>query len=419
MTRASFWRAGTALVLALLPLAAAGAQDKVTQRTVEGELVPRRAFVATVALADAGQNRILEAVALFLTIEIEASTRLVVTAEEAKADLTVRLSAAPAGRGFRLSASASGPALEASGGAAPFEYAATLAELGVEASAAFRAELAKRLDAAFPPVRARVTEIVTERVVEETEVITREQGVTLTIRAPAGTLLRLPDGERALMGEDGLWTAELPQNSSFAYRAELPGHYPQNRIAFIGDSDVTDEPGFIPLNSWRFGMDIRYLNLLFVPQAEWHFMPGRAFLQLGVESSALAPVRLTDKDDDPPLLHYIDLQLGGGLFWGHPDDRLRTALTLGLAGRFDAGKRYFGLAAYAPLSVRAGLRLSWELNPRLSAFVEGNSRLALILAPEGANPATVLHPMPYGLMLLKGGAFFEWPTFFVGARYGL
>jgi len=101
------------------------------------------------------------------------------------------------------------------------------------------------------------------------------------------------------------------------------------------------------------------------------------------------------------------------------DDAWNYGFNLGLATRLDAGDGLFRFADYAPVSLRLGARVSWQLTPRLSAFAEANGRLALIFAPEGVDPKNILDPMPGGLPLLDGLFHLELPTFFVGGRYGL
>ena len=74
--------------------------------------------------------------------------------------------------------------------------------------------------------------------------------------------------ERAVVDEAGLWERELEQNTSFAYRAELAGHVAQNRVVFIAPGGAVDELRFRPLDRWRFGLDLRYINFVVVPQLE-------------------------------------------------------------------------------------------------------------------------------------------------------
>ncbi len=409
-----------AVLLALLSLVLLQnelqAQSKVLSQTESvGGLAPRSVFI-TVDSASPNPAR-LEALALFLGLELEAKTRLVQATEEAKADIIVTLSATAVRTSFDLIGVAAQRA--PAGNAAPLRYSARVNDLGIDQAKAFFAEFGKRLDAAYPPVPAKITEIVTERVVQETETLIIVQGAWLTILAPPGTLLKLPAGEEAVVDDTGEWRRELEQNSSFGYRAELAGHLPQDRLVFIGADGVIEALSFEELDRWRFGLDIRYGNFVLVPQAEWFFVPGTFFVGGGIESSYLALAQSYDHDEEKLLVHYIDLQASAGAYLGRADAPLRSGFTLGLATRLDAGKGLFRFADYAPVSARAGLRVSWDLGKGFSAMAEANVRLALVLAPEGVDPRYILVPMPLGFPLAEGLFYFEMPTIFIGGRYGL
>jgi hypothetical protein len=418
-----------ALLALTLPTRALSAQTVVSQTESVGGLAPRSVFIAA-ERASPNQAK-LEALALFLGLELEANTRLVQAVEEDKADIVISLSATAVRNAFDLigvatlreaqadAAQSASPAAPAPRPQAPLRYAARVSELGIEQARAFFTEFGKRLDAAYPPVPAKITEIVTERVVQETETLIIVQGAWLTVLAPAGTLLKLPAGEEAIVDDTGEWRRELEQNSSFGYRAELAGHRPQDRLVFIGADGVIEALEFEELDRWRFGLDIRYGNFVFVPQAEWFFLPGTFFIGGGIESSYLALVQSYDHDDEGLLVHYLDAQVSAGAYLGRADAALRSGFTLGLAARLDAGKGLFRFADYAPVSARAGLRVSWDLGRGFSALAEANVRLALVLAPEGVDPARILDPMPVGLPIAEGLFYFEMPTIFIGGRYGL
>lgn len=399
----------------------AAAQGRVSRVQSLDELAPRSVYVMADGAALAALSReeaaAIEALVQFFSLELEARTKLVLALEESAADLVVRIGALSQRGGYELSALA----LPKQEGVNRLSYGARAASLGLDAVRPFMRELASRLDRAYPPVPAMVTEIVTERVVEERKVVTIIEGALLSVLAPPGTVLTLPDGEEVAVDESGVWERELEQNTGYAYRARLAGHVAQNRVVFIAPGGAIDELRFRPLDRWRFGLDIRYGNLVVVPQVEWYPWPGRLFVGGGVESSALALMPSFEKDDEDEslLIHYIDLQLGGGLWLREADDAWNYGFTLGLASRLDVGDGLFRFADYATGSLRLGARLSRQLTPRLSAFVEANGRLALILAPEGVDPTKILDPMPAGLPLLDGLLYLELLTFFIGGRFGL
>lgn len=399
----------------------AAAQDRISRVQSLDELASRSVYMmadrAALSSLSRDEAAAVEALIQFLNLELEARTKLVLAFEESVADIVVRIGVTSQRGGYELSALA----LPKQEGVNRLNYAARAATLGLDDARPFMRELASRLDRAYPPVPAMVTEIVTERVVEERQVITIIEGAILSVLAPPGTVLTLPDGEGAVVDEAGLWERELEQNTSFAYRAELADHVAQNRVVFIAPGGAVDELRFRPFDRWRFGLDLRYINFVVVPQLEWYLIPGRLFIGGGFESSALALAASYDRDDEGEgfLIHYIDVQLGGGLWMRKADDAWNYGFTLGLATRLDAGAGLFRFADYAPASLRFGARISRQLTPRLSAFVEGNGRLALILAPEGVDPNKILDPMPDGMPLLDGLFYLELPTFFVGGRYGL
>lgn len=379
--------------------------------TIEG-LAPQRVFVTHAS--DTAQPAKLAAIVEFLKLEIESESRLVVVPQETDADVILALSAVATRNGFDVIGTATG---RPSGVAGP-KRTARVADLNVSTARRFIIDIVKALDAAYPPVAIKVSEIVTERVVQNTEVRTTEQGVTLTVFAPAGVTLILPEDERATVDENGVWSRELPQNASFAYRAELPGFVPRSRLIFMGTEDVRDELELRPLDHWRFGLDIRYVNLILAPQAEWYWVPGSVFLSAGIESSFLAIVPSYERDYKP-LFRYIDLEVGGGLDLGKLDATLRPSLTLGLASRLDVGPGLFRFSDYGAVSMRTGLRINWAIAGPFTAFTELNSRLALVLVPEGVDPSLNLDALPKGLRLFDGHVVLEMPTLFFGGRYGL
>lgn len=425
MSRRTLARPPTGLTLLTFFIAAlassVAAQDRISRVQSLDELAPRSAYVmadrATLSNLSRDEAAAVEALIQFFNLELEARTKLVLAFEESAADIVVRIGALSQRGGYELSALA----LPKQEGVNRLSYGARAASLGLDAVRPFMRELATRLDRAYPPVPAMVTEIVTERVVEERRVVTIIEGAILSVIAPPGAVLILPDGEEAVVDETGVWERELEQNTSYAYRAQLAGHLAQNRVVFIAPGGAVDELRFRPLDRWRLGLDLRYINLIVVPQLEWYPVPGRLFIGGGVESSALALVKSYKKDDEGEglLIHYIDVQLGGGLWMREADDAWNYGFTLGLATRLDAGDGLFRFADYATASLRVGARVSWQLTPRFSAFVEGNGRLALVIAPEGVDPTKILDPMPSGLPLFNGLFYLELPTFFIGGRYGL
>lgn len=403
-----------AVLLALFGLCVLFTPSAQARESTEAEgLAPRRVMIQA-ASSDAASKARLDAIAAFFRVELEASTRFVLVETEAEADLVLSLTATRSGSSWALDL-----AVRLSDGSQGKPYQTSLGELGVGQAQPFLKKTALALDAAYPPLAIQVTEVVKDVVISTTETVTTVIGATLTIEGPPGVILYLPDGTTATLPEDGRWVSEQPQNTSFAYRVELPGHMPQNRVVYIGENDITDLIAMEPLRNWNLGGDIRYLNLLFVPQAEWYPVPGRFFIGLGLESSYLAIIAPGSDEKSRPSINYLDLQLGAGLWLSRPDALFRSGLTLGLAGRVDIAKGLFRFSDYAPASLRLGLRISWEVFRRVSVFAEANSRLALILVPEGADPSKVLSIMPAGFSIPGGLFYLEAPTIFVGGRLAL
>jgi len=260
--------------------------------------------------------------------------------------------------------------------------------------------------------------VVTERVVETTEVRTIEQGVVLTIRAPEGTRLYLEKKETATVDASGTWSRTLPQNSAFNYRAELAGRMPVRRTLAIGASDLSDEPLLEPLTEWEAGADFRYANLVIAPAGSWYAIPGRLYVSAVIESSAMAMVG-SYFEDDKPSLFYLDLEAGAGYWFGKLDAPLRIAVEGWLATRFDVGAGLFRFADYATASAIASAKLSWRVWGDLSVFLGASTRLAWVNAPAGVDPTAVLASMPLGLSLSGGLFHLETTIVYLGARYGL
>lgn len=410
MRGASIRVAPAVLALALLGSAAFG-QGRETA-AVEG-MAPSRVFFEAGTVVPAAASR-FPAVLEFLKLEIEASTRLVVVYLREDADAIATVGVSGAAGAWTLSLSA---ARRLDGSAGP-SLTGNATELTLAKTEAFIRKAARALDAAYPPVPISVTEVVTERVVENKEVRTREQGTILTIRAPEGTRLLLEKKDIVLIDASGVWSLALPQNTAFSYRAELAGRMPVERTLAIGSDDLSDEPVLEPLTAWEAGADIRYANLVLVPAGAWYPVPGRWYVGGAIESSALAMVG-SYYEDDKPSLFYLDLQAGAGYWFGTPDQRLRLALEGLLATRLDVGAGLLRFADYATVSAMAAAKLSWRVWDNLSVFIGASSRLAWVNAPSGVDPANLLAAMPLGLGLADGLFRLEWPTFYAGARYGL
>ena len=197
--------AGLALLAVIIVALAssATAQDRVSRVQSLDELAPRSVYVMADRTALSGINRdeaaAVEALIQFFGLELEARTKLVLAFEESVADIVVRIGALSQRGGYELSALA----LPKQEGVNRLSYTARVTTLGLDAVRPFMRELASRLDRAYPPVPAMVTEIVTERIVEERKVVTIIEGALLTVLAPPGYRPELARRRRSGRGRVG------------------------------------------------------------------------------------------------------------------------------------------------------------------------------------------------------------------------
>ncbi|HAP44474.1 MAG: hypothetical protein A2087_13755 [Spirochaetes bacterium GWD1_61_31] len=342
----------------------------------EANLVPQ-SFYVTVS-EDSAEREALAILAEYLKLAIISHSRTTPAATLEAAEVQVFLSAEARGGNQVLRV------LVFQEGNPTARLDRTAAVNGLEAGGNldFLAELAKALDRSFPPQPPRVVEVVTERVVEETEVVTIVRGVVLSIDAPPGTRLTSRGQPDQIAVADQTQSYELPANSTFTFTASRHGYMPVEHTVFVGNQDLAETVTLEALPTLELVPTLHYLNLVPGIGLNWYFWPGYAYAGASLESSFLALVPIVD-DSGFLTIHYLELEIRGGLHFGSPADWLRFGLQLAAAGRLEIGNGRIGLADWGAFSVAGAPEVEVRLGPGWSLFLAAKTRLLLVSSPYG------------------------------------
>ncbi len=193
----------------------------------------------------------------------------------------------------------------------------------------FLEAVSKEAGRLLPPLPQKERVVVTEKVVEKTEVITVARGVTITFEGIPGTTINFTNLKRtAKLDEEGKYIMEQAQNTSIQFRASLPGYQPAEKTIFVGKEDFGIALDMKQLPFWEIEGTLRYANLVPGIYARYYLLPGLLSLTAGGETSAMSLAPFTD----PPFA-YLEASAGANVLLEDPLAFLSMGMGLRLAGR--------------------------------------------------------------------------------------
>lgn len=344
------------------------------------ELVPQT--IAVQLDADISQDYLadLEQLSAFLRLELIHVTRTTPAAADSIPDVLVKLAAGKTDTGIQLTIRTAAPAQTSNG--LQWSHQTTSLEPGF--CLEFLRETARLIDAAFPPQPPKIIEVVTERIVQETETVTIVRGTRLVLLATPGTRIQ-PEGQpRQEVSENGRLEFELSANTTFSFTATRSGYHPLERTLFIGSEDIEDTVELEDLPRLEIVGTLRHLNLVPAIGLNWFWVPGYAWLGGMLETSFLSPDYFQGSNNDfSKRLSYAELQVLTGIRLGAVDAKLRFALSAGVAGRLEIGELLIRPADWAAFSTFAGIETSYRLTSRISLYTGSQMRLLLFSDPYG------------------------------------
>lgn len=383
------------------------------------DLVPQRLYVQAADLgSEAGA---LTTLVEYLRLELIGRTRT--TPAQQASDAEVMVSVASRQQGASHTVSIRAVNINNQGITASHEYTANSLDIGQNLEQ-LRAAAAK-INLAFPPLPPRIVEVVTERVITETQTLTVTRGTKLTLRAAPGTIIAQSGKPNLAVPEEGFLEYELAAQTTFRYTASFPGYFPLERNLFIETEDLEDNIVLEPLRRLEISGTLRYLSLVPSIGVHWFFKPGQHYLGISLENSFLHPVRVINDGVD-----YLDLQIQLGTRLGKPASRFRLGGSLALAGRVDVGEGYLRFSDWAAFSVLLTADLELRLTPRWAILTGIPVRLHTVNAQYGNSENTVwfetydtgtipfMYDMPAGVYLSPDW-FLAAPEFILGLRFEL
>ncbi|MBU0935668.1 MAG: hypothetical protein KKI09_04480 [Spirochaetes bacterium] len=344
------------------------------------ELVPQTVAVQLDANSDTQYLADMEQLAAFLRLELIHLTRTTPAAVASAADVLVSLAASGSTEGFMLTIRAASPTETHDGK----QWSHQSASLEPGAVLDFLRETARRIDSAFPPQPPKIIEVVTERIVQETETVTIVRGTRLVLLAAPGMRIQ-PDGQaRQEVPESGRLEFELSANTTFSFSASRSGYHPLQKTLFVGSEDFEETIELETLPRLEIVGTLRHLNIVPAIGANWYWVPGYAWLGGMLETSLLSWDYFEGKNEDPSKrLRYAELQLHTGLRLGAVDAKLRFALNAGIAGRLEIAEQLVRPADWAAFSSFAGIEASYRLTRSISLYTGSQLRLLLYNDPYG------------------------------------
>ncbi|HON89121.1 MAG TPA: hypothetical protein P5519_01075 [Spirochaetia bacterium] len=243
----------------------------------------------------------------------------------------------------------------------------------------FLEDTSKEAGRLLPPLPQKERVVVTEKVVEKTEVITVARGTVITFEGLPGTSINFINLKRnAKLDAEGKYTLEQEQNTSIKFRASLPGYIPIEKTIYIGKEDFGISLDLKKLPNLEMEGTLRYANLVPGIYARYYMLPGFFSLTVGGETSAIAIIPFTK-----PPFPYLEASAGASILLEDPLAFLSLGMSLRLFGRitltgndiFFPAELPFGIAFDTAINfrvvqtIRLAIGFTMRLGPLLPAYV--------------------------------------------------
>lgn len=271
----------------------------------------------------------------------------------------------------------------------------------------FLEDASKEAGQLLPPLPQKERVVVTEKVVEKTEVITVARGVTITFEGLPGTVINFTNLKRnAKLDAEGKYVMEQEQNTSIKFRASLPGYMPVEKTIYIGKEDFVISLDLKKLPNLEIEGTLRYANLVPGIYARYYMLPGLLSITAGGETSAIAIAPFTEA-----FFPYLEASAGASILLEDPLAFLSLGMSMRLFGRitltgndiFFPAELPFGIAFDTAINfrvvqtIRIAIGFTMRLGPLLPAY-ELNQEMqpqTSILVPIPPTLLKVAAPEPY------------------------
>jgi hypothetical protein len=218
-----------------------------------------------------------------------------------------------------------------------------------------------------------------------------------------------------VLGDDGIVTLDVYENTTYSFRALRTGYYPESRSVYVDSAQTV--LNFEQERGSRFGAGF-YMHNVTYPGVEGsvYILPSLLFIRLNLTTFAVGMPR--DKGEGIPNgFPMTDLILSAGIYFNQADAVIRPYSGLSFQLRFNhIPKTYFGLDLLAPAGV--SLVLGTELSTwlRVRPFLEFRPTLFFTESPllvEAAYSRSTGEAAPYNF---GSRSFLDLGNFLIGVR---
>ena len=206
-------------------------------------------------------------------------------------------------------------------------------------------ETVKRL---FPPRAQQIREEIVESTIEEVEILTYKGTITVTLKADPGTHISVKGRDSTRVPDSGyVEIHDVPENSTFQFRAEKTGYMPKNYSPFVGQENTEFILSLEAIRRWAAGLQLAFTSTLSLhPLLSYTPDEGKQRIFLVLDQNLLNFM------DDSEILAYFAPTLGYQYGFNSPESRSQFYLGLDLSTRIDFVPDNTTLSRYERLILR-------------------------------------------------------------------
>lgn len=331
------------MVLVIILTQTLTAQPIKSMQSIEKDLVPQR--VAFTYAQNSSYARQLVMLIEFLKIGIFQHTQAVLSYD--KPDVIVTLNAEKTAMQVTLSIMAT----RTDTNVVIITKRKSFSDLNLSTVKAFLIELCQEMNNLLQPLPQKEQVVLTETIIEKTETVTVGRGARITFTGMPDTVIELAGTKKRIILDDtGTYVYEQEQNTSLTFRASKPAYVPIVKTLFIGKDDITITLEMQKLPETEVEFTLRYANLVPGIHIRRFILPGILFTDIGLESSMLAILPLTD-----PASYWYELSAGVGLLIEDPLAPFSSTINLNIAGRLETIEGTIRIPPYIPFSINCNI----------------------------------------------------------------
>ena len=223
----------------------------------------------------------------------------------------------------------------------------------------------------FPPRAQQIREEIVESTIEEVEILPYKGAVTVTLKADPGTIITIKGRDKAEVPELGyVEIPDVPENSTFQFRAEKAGHMPNNYSPFVGTEDVEFTVFLEEIRRWAAG-----LNLAFTSTLSLHpvlsYIPGEGRQRIFI----VLDQNILNSLDNPEMLAYFAPTLGYQYGFNPPESKSQFYIGIDVSSRIDFVPDNTTLSRYERLIIRPFAAYETRLVHHLFFYISYGPRI--------------------------------------------